>query len=209
MTQTSQVVQQHSMVSSSSFNIKISYKSYMATLNIIHTRYMVHAWRWCWCELHQWMYLCLPNPAGTSFNTSITQYFGLSGSLVSGQSTERIAQVTVNTAFQFSQLTCNVTSSLLILSLVIVSRRDSWIRSLTWNWAMHTFVVDTYWHMTNVAITTSSMWSAYIISTYQLAYIAITVSSMRGTYMISTYQLPYLSYYLSYSICFRYASFAM
>jgi hypothetical protein len=45
------------------------------------------------------------NAAGTSFNTSVTQYFGLSGSLVSGQSTETSAQVTVNTAFQFSQLT--------------------------------------------------------------------------------------------------------
>jgi hypothetical protein len=51
------------------------------------------------------------NAAGTSFNTSITQYFGLSGSLVSGQSTETNAQVTVNTAFQFSQLTCNITSN--------------------------------------------------------------------------------------------------
>jgi hypothetical protein len=51
------------------------------------------------------------NAAGTSFNTSVTQYFGLSGSLVSGQSTETNAQVTVNTAFQFSQLTCNVTSN--------------------------------------------------------------------------------------------------
>jgi hypothetical protein len=30
-----------------------------------------------------------------------------SGSLVSGQSTETSAQVTVNTAFRFSQLTCN------------------------------------------------------------------------------------------------------
>jgi hypothetical protein len=37
--------------------------------------------------------------------------FDLSGSLVSGQSTETSAQVTVNTAFQFSQLTCNVTSN--------------------------------------------------------------------------------------------------
>jgi hypothetical protein len=34
------------------------------------------------------------NGAGTSFNTSVTQYFGLSGSLVSGQSTETSAQVT-------------------------------------------------------------------------------------------------------------------
>jgi hypothetical protein len=51
------------------------------------------------------------NAAGTIFNTSVTQYFGLSGSLVSGQSTETSAQVTVNTAFQFSQLTCNVTSN--------------------------------------------------------------------------------------------------
>jgi hypothetical protein len=52
------------------------------------------------------------NAAGTSFNTSVTQYFGLRGSLVSGQSTEtRCAQVTVDTAFQFSQLTCNVTSN--------------------------------------------------------------------------------------------------
>lgn len=51
------------------------------------------------------------NAAGTSFNSSVTQYFGLSGSLVSGKSTETSAQVTVNTAFQFSQLTCNVTSN--------------------------------------------------------------------------------------------------
>jgi hypothetical protein len=51
------------------------------------------------------------NAAGTSFNTSVTQYFGVSGSLVSGQSAETSAQVTVNTAFQFSQLTCNVTSN--------------------------------------------------------------------------------------------------
>ena len=51
------------------------------------------------------------NASGTSFNTSVTQYFGLSGSLVSGQSTETSAEVTVNTAFQFSQLTCNVTSN--------------------------------------------------------------------------------------------------
>jgi hypothetical protein len=51
------------------------------------------------------------NAGSTSFNTSVTQYFGLSGNLVSGQSTETSAQVTVNTAFQFSQLTCNVTSN--------------------------------------------------------------------------------------------------
>jgi hypothetical protein len=51
------------------------------------------------------------NAAGTSFNTYVTQYFGLSGSLVSGQSTETSAQVTVNTGFQFSQLTCNVISN--------------------------------------------------------------------------------------------------
>jgi hypothetical protein len=51
------------------------------------------------------------NAAGTSFNTSVTQYFGLSGSFTSGQSTETNAQVTINTALQFSQLICNVTSN--------------------------------------------------------------------------------------------------
>jgi len=36
------------------------------------------------------------NAVGTSFNTSVTQYFGLGGSLTSGQSTETSAQVTVS-----------------------------------------------------------------------------------------------------------------
>ena len=65
------------------------------------------------------------NAAGTTFNTSITQYFGLSGSLVSGQSTETSAQVTVNTAFQFSQLTCNVTSNGITNSSTINLRANS------------------------------------------------------------------------------------
>jgi hypothetical protein len=63
------------------------------------------------------MEIACQNAGGTSFNTSVTQYFGLSGSLVSGQSTETSAQVTVNTAFQFSQLTCNV--KILIILLLI------------------------------------------------------------------------------------------
>jgi hypothetical protein len=63
------------------------------------------------------MEIACQNAGGTSFNTSVTQYFGLSGSLVSGQSNETSAQVTVNTAFQFSQLTCNV--KILIILLLI------------------------------------------------------------------------------------------
>jgi hypothetical protein len=46
-----------------------------------------------------------------------------SGSIVSGQSTETSAQVTVNTAFRFSQLTCNVTSNgITNVSVVIVEK---------------------------------------------------------------------------------------
>jgi hypothetical protein len=65
------------------------------------------------------------NAAGTTFNTSVTQYFGLSGSLTSGQSTETNAQVTVNTAFQFSQLTCNVTSNSITNASTINLRANS------------------------------------------------------------------------------------
>jgi hypothetical protein len=55
----------------------------------------------------------------------VTQYFGLSGSLVSGQSTETSAKVTVNTAFQFSQLTCNVTSNSITNASTINLRANS------------------------------------------------------------------------------------
>jgi hypothetical protein len=51
------------------------------------------------------------NDVLTSFNTSVTNYFGLAGSLVTGQTTETNAQVMANNAFKFSQLTCNVTSN--------------------------------------------------------------------------------------------------
>ena len=46
-----------------------------------------------------------------SINTSVTAYYGLAGSLDTLQSTETNAQMTVNNAFKFSQLTCNVTSN--------------------------------------------------------------------------------------------------
>ena len=42
--------------------------------------------------------------------TTVTAYFGLSGGLDISQTTETNAQVTVNSAFQFSQLTINITS---------------------------------------------------------------------------------------------------
>ena len=41
----------------------------------------------------------------------VTVYYGLAGSLDTLQSTETNAQVTVNNAFKFSELTCNVTSN--------------------------------------------------------------------------------------------------
>ena len=47
----------------------------------------------------------------SAVNTSVTAYYGLAGSLDTSQSTETNAQVTVNNAFKFSQLTCNVTSN--------------------------------------------------------------------------------------------------
>jgi len=46
----------------------------------------------------------------TTVNTSVTGYYGLAGNL-SPQTTETNAQVTVNSAFQFSQLTINITSN--------------------------------------------------------------------------------------------------
>ena len=49
--------------------------------------------------------------AGVLASIPLSHNILVSGSLVSGQSAETSAQVTVNTAFQFSQLTCNVTSN--------------------------------------------------------------------------------------------------
>jgi len=47
----------------------------------------------------------------TTLTTSVTAYFGLSGGLDISQTTETNAQVTVNSTFQFSQLTINITSN--------------------------------------------------------------------------------------------------
>jgi hypothetical protein len=56
------------------------------------------------------IYSCA-NDQGTSFNTSVTAYAGLCGGLEVTQSTETNAQVTVNSAFTFSQLLANVISN--------------------------------------------------------------------------------------------------
>jgi hypothetical protein len=52
------------------------------------------------------IYSCA-NDQGISFNTSVTAYAGLCGGLEVTQSTETNAQVTVNSAFTFSQLLAN------------------------------------------------------------------------------------------------------
>jgi hypothetical protein len=57
------------------------------------------------------IFACATDDPVTSINTSVTAYYGLAGSLDTSQSTETNAQVTVNNAFKFSQLTCNVTSN--------------------------------------------------------------------------------------------------
>jgi len=57
------------------------------------------------------IFACATDDPVTSFNTSVTTYYGLAGSLDTLQSIETNAQVTVNNAFKFSQLTCNVTSN--------------------------------------------------------------------------------------------------
>ncbi len=57
------------------------------------------------------IFACATDDPLTSINTSVTTYYGLAGSLDTSQSTEANAQVTVNNAFKFSQLTCNVISN--------------------------------------------------------------------------------------------------
>ena len=57
------------------------------------------------------IFACATDDPLTSINTSVTAYYGLAGSLDTLQSTETNAQVTVNNAFKFSQLTCNVISN--------------------------------------------------------------------------------------------------
>ena len=57
------------------------------------------------------IFACATDDPVTSINTSVTAYYGLAGSLDTLQLTETNAQVTVNNAFKFSQLTCNVTSN--------------------------------------------------------------------------------------------------
>jgi hypothetical protein len=57
------------------------------------------------------IFACATDDPVTSINTSVTAYYGLAGSLDTFQSIETNAQVTVNNAFKFSQLTCNVTSN--------------------------------------------------------------------------------------------------
>jgi hypothetical protein len=57
------------------------------------------------------IFACATDDPVRSINTSVTAYYGLAGSLDTSQSTETNAQVTVNNAFKFSQLTCNVTSN--------------------------------------------------------------------------------------------------
>jgi hypothetical protein len=57
------------------------------------------------------IFTCATDDPVTSINTSVTAYYGLAGSLDTSQSTEANAQVTVNNAFKFSELTCNVTSN--------------------------------------------------------------------------------------------------
>jgi hypothetical protein len=56
------------------------------------------------------IYSCA-NDQGTSFNTSVTAYAGLCGGLEVTQISETSAQVTVNSAFTFSQLLANVISN--------------------------------------------------------------------------------------------------
>jgi hypothetical protein len=56
------------------------------------------------------IYSCV-NDQGTLFNISVTAYAGLCGGLEVTQSTETNAQVTVNSAFTFSQLLANVISN--------------------------------------------------------------------------------------------------
>ena len=57
------------------------------------------------------IFACATDGPVTSINTSVAAYYGLAGSLDTSQSTETNVQVTVNNAFKFSQLTCNVTSN--------------------------------------------------------------------------------------------------
>lgn len=45
------------------------------------------------------------------FNTSVTNYLGLGGTIISGETTENHTKVTVNNAFTFSNLLINVTSN--------------------------------------------------------------------------------------------------
>jgi hypothetical protein len=58
----------------------------------------------------------------SAVNTSVTAYYGLAGSLDSSQSTQANVQVTVNSAFKFSQLTCNVTSSSRVEKMAWIAR---------------------------------------------------------------------------------------
>ena len=68
------------------------------------------------------IFACATDDPVTSINTSVTAYYGLAGSLDTSQSIETNAQVTVNNAFKFSQLTCNVTSNSIIIP-------DKWLHA--------------------------------------------------------------------------------
>jgi hypothetical protein len=69
------------------------------------------------------IYSCA-NDQGTSFNTSVAAYAGLCGGLEVTQSTETNAQVTVNSAFTFSQLLANVISNSITTASTLTLRAN-------------------------------------------------------------------------------------
>jgi hypothetical protein len=71
------------------------------------------------------IFACATDDPVTSINTSVTAYYGLAGSLDTLQSTETNAQVTVNNAFKFSELTCNVTSNSITGNSTINLRKNA------------------------------------------------------------------------------------
>jgi hypothetical protein len=69
------------------------------------------------------IYSCA-NDQGTSFNTSVTAYAGLCGGLEVTQTSETSAQVTVKSAFTFSQLLANVISNSITAASTLTLRAN-------------------------------------------------------------------------------------
>ena len=103
------------------------------------------------------IFACATDDPVTSINTSVTAYYGLAGSLDTSQSTETNAQVTVNNAFKFSELTCNVTSNSITGNSTVNLRKNAGNAGPTLSMGANTTGIFTDATDTYTAVATDAM----------------------------------------------------